>query len=136
MAKILKRDFILPEEDKEFLDASYSEWESVIADNNQWLLVNNFKIPDGYLVKAASLAINIPSTYPDTNLDMAYFHPPLHREDGSKINATESMITIEGREFQRWSRHYEWRPGIDSLRSHLIFVEEWLIKEFCKGMIA
>lgn len=131
MEKSMRKEFELPEEDKEFLDASFSEWEAV-KEGNMWLIISSFRIPDGYNVKEASLAIEIPSTYPDTKLDMAYFHPPLMREDGVAIGATEAITTISGKDYQRWSRHYNWRIGIDSLRSHILFVEEWLIREFSK----
>ena len=131
MERCLRRDFELPKEDVEFLDASFSEWEAVKEDN-MWLIINSFCIPGGYNVKEAALAIEIPSTYPDTKLDMAYFHPPLVREDGVAINATEATATISGKAYQRWSRHYDWRLGIDSLRSHILFVEEWLTREFSK----
>src|SRR5665647_3900924 len=91
MDKILRRDFKLPEEDVEFLDASYSEWEAVKEDK-MWLIINNFIIPSGYNVKEATLAIKIPSTYPDTKLDMVYFHPPLTRVDGVTIGATTCLL--------------------------------------------
>jgi hypothetical protein len=132
MDRELRRDFILPEDDREFLDASFPEWEAVSEGKMRWLIISNFKIPDGYLIKEAALAINIPSTYPDTKLDMAYFHPPLAREDGVAIGATGATATISGKAYQRWSRHYDWRLGIDSLRSHILFVEEWLTREFSK----
>ena len=38
-------------------------------------------------------------------------------------------LQIDGKEYQQWSRHYEWREGIDDLAVHYRRVEQWLLDE-------
>lgn len=132
----LRRDFDLPEEDEENLDARGLPWEAVNEGAFHWLLIHDFPVPHGYNVRAVTVAIQIPTNYPVAGLDMAYFSPALLREDGVPIPATDATITIQNRPFQRWSRHRTsenpWRPGIDNVATHLALVEEWLQQEFRK----
>jgi hypothetical protein len=67
---------------------------------------------------------------------MAFFFPHVARNDGVAIRATEATVALEGRVFQRWSRHRTpenpWRPGADSIATHLLLVEDWLAREVAK----
>ncbi|KPV43035.1 E2/UBC family protein [Alicyclobacillus ferrooxydans] len=131
----LRRGFDLPEEDREHLDARGLPWETVSEKDNQWLLIHDFPIPEGYSHRSVMAAIRIPANYPTAGLDMVYFHPSLAREDGIRIPATtEGTVVIDGCSFQQWSRHRTaanpWRPEIDQISTHLSLVEEWLLREF------
>jgi len=90
-------------------------------------------LPDGYNVREASLALRLPEGYPDTQIDMAYFSPPLTRADGQPI-ANLTPLAIEGKNYQQWSRHRTgvnpWRAGEDDIASHLSLVDDWLRREF------
>jgi hypothetical protein len=133
-ARNLQRYFDLPGEDEEYLQARALPWETVSENNVQWLMVQNFPIPNGYNNRIATVAIQIPLNYPTAGLDMVYFNPQLLRVDGVQIRNTESTIIIQGLTFQRWSRHRTtenpWRPEIDNIAVHLGLVEEWLQREF------
>lgn len=65
---------------------------------------------------------------------MAYFSPGLARKDNQPIGATESTQALDGKSFQRWSRHRTneapWRPGDDDVATHLVLVANWLEREF------
>lgn len=128
----MRRQFNLPEEDVEQLDAMGLHWEAIVDGRGQWVLVHAFPLPQGYTSEAASVAVQITPGYPTAPLDMAYFDPPLARADGRPIRAL-STHSLDGKVWQRWSRHYTpanpWRPGIDDLRSHLRLVEDWLGRE-------
>lgn len=130
----LKRDFDLPEEDVEQLDVLGLPWETVNDGGRLWLLIRNYLIPKGYNVTTATVAIQIPPSYPTAPLDMVYFDPAFSRVDGIRIGATEAMEYIQGRPFQRWSRHWTqsnpWRVGVDDIAAHLRLVDEWLLREF------
>ena len=132
----LRCDFDLPEEDHEHLDARGLPWETVSECGNQWLLIRNFPIPEGYNYRSVTAAIRIPANYPTAGLDMVYFHPSLSRVDGIRIPATEGTVFIEQRVFQQWSRHRTgenpWRLGIDQVSTHLGLVEEWLLRELVR----
>ena len=132
----MRRQFLLPEFDHEHLEARGLEWETIIESGVRWLLLHAFPVPGGYNHRTVTVAIMLSAGYPDAPLDMAYFYPPLARIDGRAIGAISSQ-PIDGKSFQRWSRHRTgqnpWRPGIDDLAAHLALVEHWLAREFTKG---
>lgn len=129
----MRRQFQLSAEDETSLRGL--EWEAVAEAGNgtaNWLILSNYPVPDGYNVRQATVALQIPPGYPDTQIDMAYMHPPLTLASGRPISNL-SPQQIDGRMFQRWSRHRTaanpWRPGFDSIGSHLLQVKDWLDRE-------
>ena len=129
----LRREFALGETDREYLNSLGLPWETLKEGGSLWLLLRNWRIPPGYNVGSASLALRIPEGYPDTQIDMAYFHPALSRIDGHTIN-NMSTLTIERKEYQQWSRHRTgsnpWVKDQDDISSHLALVDDWLRREF------
>ena len=129
----LRKQFSLPEEDQNFLDKQYNNWETVLEGNVRWLFLHNLEIPSGYNHKNATAALKIESGYPITQLDMVYFSPALARTDNKPINALSNQV-IDGKNFQRWSRHRTpqnpWRPGVDDVSTHVSLVKFWLDKVF------
>ena len=119
-------EFGLPEEDVDFLNSLGLVWETVIDGKVRWLLIDNYPIPAGFNVAEATLAIKVEGGYPPAKLDMAYFKPDLSK--GANI-PNLSNIAINGENFQQWSRHYEWREGVDTLATHYLRIQEWLISE-------
>jgi len=137
-----RRDFDMPQEDEEHLNAINLPWETVEEKNTsgektQWLIIHNYVVPNGYNQSAVSLAIQVPSNYPIAGFDMVYFYPALLRTDGVPIGATGSTATICNTIYQRWSRHFTpenpWRAGFDSVSTYLSIIEEWLTREFNKN---
>ncbi len=131
----MRRQFVLTEEDTNFLQSQVLDWESIIEGNTKRIIVRKFPVPIGYNIKEVDLNIRIEPTYPDTQIDMVYFLPKLSRCDGKIIKAiTDDQF--DGKPWQRWSRHRTnqnpWRPGIDNLETHLILVQEWLRLELEK----
>ncbi|MCA0454052.1 MAG: hypothetical protein LCI00_08775 [Chloroflexi bacterium] len=130
-----RHDFQLPPEDIQFLDGYGCPWEA-IADGSLWVLLHDFKTPKGYNHRFVIAGIRIETGYPNAALDMVYFYPHLVRNDGQAINATNAIQSIDGKEFQRWSRHYTpqhpFVPGEDNLGTHIHAIEDWLIREFRK----
>jgi Prokaryotic E2 family E len=122
----MRHEFSLPEEDEEYLNSLGMSWETICDGGGQWLLLHNFPFPDGYNCAAGSIAINIPSGYRTAQLDMAYFDPPLNRLDGLPLKQTQAVQQIDGRHWQRWSRHYPWRAGVDWLATHIAHIKNWL----------
>ena len=129
-----RRQFHLPEADAAGLDDAGFNWETVSVSNNGWLLVHGHRVPSGYNIEATSVAVQIPGGYPTAALDMVFFHPPLSRKDGRGIPNTESTASIDGKNWQRWSRHYTssnpWIPGEYNVLTHLALVNHWLEREF------
>lgn len=121
-----RRQFLLSADDQEYLDNTFPGWETI---EGRWVLLHDFPIRSGFTVRNATAAIQIPPAYPMTQLDMVYFHPAVLRSDGTTIGATNCTQMIDGKEFQRWSRHYRpgsWRPDEDNLATHVLAICDWL----------
>lgn len=131
----MRKDFQLPEEDVIFLDGLELSWEAIYDQNMQWLIVHDYPVLFGFNHEKISVAVRIETGYPRTQLDMAYFYPALQRLDGKTINAVCEQM-IDGKQFQRWSRHRTpvnpWREGIDDLSTHLALISFWFEQEFIK----
>lgn len=128
----MRRNFLLPEGDQLFIEASSFAWETISDGSGQWLLVHDFPVPTGYNQTSVSVALMIPPGYPVVQLDMAYFFPHLAKLDNKPIQAI-TIQAIDGKNFQRWSRHRTgenpWRPGVDDISTHLTMVSSWFEKE-------
>jgi hypothetical protein len=124
--------FDLPEEDEECLAASGREWESIIDVGSKWVILPAYPIPEPYSQNAATVALLIPPSYPDDQIDMVYFFPPLTLKSGKPIGALATQM-LDNKTYQRWSRHRTaanpWRPGIDNVCTHLLQVDSWLARE-------
>jgi hypothetical protein len=131
----LRRQFDLPPEDTEFLNEYGLPWEAIV-DGSLWVLIHEFSMPRGYNHATVTAAIRIETGYPNTELNMVYFFPALARTDGKPIGATEAQQPLDGKSYQRWSRHRTganpWKIGRDHIGTHVILVEDWLDREFEK----
>ena len=123
--------FLLPNEDTEYLKV-FPKWKRFIEGSKKGLVILNYRLPEGYIPKEADLMIMIPDNYPTANIDMFYFSPDIKREDGAAIGAL-SNETHFGRNWQRWSRHYDWRAGVDNIVTHISYVYNQLKFEIDKG---
>jgi hypothetical protein len=127
-------EFQLPEDDVIQLDSGGYNWETV---KDRWLLVHDFPVPSGFNVQQACVAIQITAGYPTSPLDMAYFYPQLHLTSGRPVPNVESRQVIDGKSFQRWSRHYSpqhpWVAGEYNIITHLQLVRTWLDRELARN---
>lgn len=130
-----RRQFKLADADGASLAERFPKWEAVLDGTSQWVLIREFKLPPGYNVTEADLAIQLVAGYPDAALDMAYFSPALQRADGKEVPAI-SAHQLDGRNWQRWSRHRTganpWVSGEDSLSTHVSYIQFFLAEEFKK----
>lgn len=129
-----RQTFSLPIEDTEFLENKGLHWETLTENGLKWLIMYDYSVPSGYNAQAVAIALQIPPAYPTTEIDMAYFFPHLARNNNRPISCITQQI-IDGKTFQRWSRHRnpgDWRPGLDNISTHLMLVENWLVKELTR----
>ena len=130
----MRRQFELPSFDTQYLDSTGCQWETVVEGNGRWLLIHDRPLPNEYNVERALCALQIPPSYPQAQIDMVYFFPALARQDARPIGASNSTQVLDGKTFQRWSRHRtessSWLPGEDDVCSHLTLVDGWLEREF------
>lgn len=127
-----RRHFSLLPEDTEFLEQSGLSWEAVIENNVHRVVLYGVTVPESYRQSSVDLYLRIEKNYPDTQIDMVYFHPAVELSSGRSIGSISSE-NFDGKAWQRWSRHRTpqnpWRPGVDNIESHLMLVNEWLAKE-------
>lgn len=130
----IRRDFLLPEEDVDFLDSLGLLWEAIGNHPGNWIIIHDYPIPLGYNVQKAEVALSIVGTYPAAQIDMAYFFPPLVKDTNRIINNVFEQ-PLDQRKFQGWSRHRkpgEWRPGVDNIATHLCLVDNWLANDLLR----
>lgn len=132
---VLRREFELLEEDEAYLATLQLPWEAAKLANQNWILVHDYPIADGYNVKTATMAIRMIGGYPTSGLDMVYFYPALSRVDQQPIGALTGH-PLDGKTYQQWSRHRTsanpWRVDIDNLSTHIPLADFWLSNEFVK----
>ena len=129
----VRRQFALPVLDLEFLDHRRLPWEAVIEGAVRWVILHDHPVSSGYNHRNVSAALQLPESYPDTQIDMVYFYPHLAPTNGKAVRQL-STHNFDGKIWQRWSRHRTdanpWRRGYDCIETHVLLVDEWLEREF------
>jgi hypothetical protein len=129
----LARAFPVLDVDETFLTARHPGWEAISEGGRHWIVLPQYELPPGYSCGLVQLALEIPPTYPATQIDMFYLFPGVTLSTGAQIPATEAAVAIRGHNFQRWSRHRtaagQWRSGEDNVKTHLALVDSALQKE-------
>lgn len=133
LAADFRRDFPVLPTDHAWLNEKGYDWITMVENGRRWLILRNVALPAGYNVATATIAMEVPTAYPMAEIDMFYCHPHLARTNGQIIPQTQVNEMIGGRLFQRWSRHRgtvaPWRPGKDSVVTHLLLIDESLNRE-------
>jgi len=140
----MKRDFDLPEIDEKYLNSLGLPWETVKSNKSAFGNSSLFLIIYGYYINTdyyrldtggekVDVLLQIPSGYPNAQIDMASFSPNLIKIDNGHIPNLHAFYTVNDRNWQTWSRHRTglsvWRPEIDFVGTHLEYVESFLQKE-------
>lgn len=113
------------------LDADYAQLEeqglAYLEDEaNRFLVLPGYPLPEGlYHQKSCDVLVIMPTNYNQAGIDMLWTYPQLTRLDGKPIPQTSrpgegDNRTFDGREFCRWSRHWNeprvaWRAGKDNI---------------------
>lgn len=125
--------FVFTTEDQAFADNHPGCVERVMEGNKHWVLIHNVDLPEGYNESRVTAAVLLPIGYPACGLDMVYFYPALTLTSGKAIHAADAREIIQGKSYQRWSRHFTpeapWRPGVDSLETYYAMIQGWLKRE-------
>jgi hypothetical protein len=133
----MRRQFSLPADDVEWLDARGGPYELVAAPEGLRTILYGVPVPPGYNRLSVDLYFKIDPGYPDSQIDMVYFSPALQLLSGRAIQALAGEA-FEGKNWQRWSRHRTqanpWRPGVDGLATHYGLVQDWLERELRKDL--
>jgi len=89
-------------------------------------------VPTGFNHASCQVAVEIPKAYPTAQLDMFYCDPPLALKNGAAPDRTESRESIDGVQFQRWSRHRpdgKWSASKDNVATHFGLIDASLARE-------
>jgi hypothetical protein len=128
-----RRHFALPAEDIAFLNSLGLRWDTIAEAGNLWVVIYGVPLPPGFRESATDVAIHIMPGYPTSQLDMAFFNPPVLRQDSRVIACADAVQNLDGRAWQRWSRHRTgataWVPGEDNLERHFMFMQDWWSRE-------
>lgn len=101
------------------------------------VVIKSWRLPVGYDRTESDLLVRLPAGFPDVAPDMWWLAPAVKLAGGAVVQATELTEVHVGREWQRWSRHFQpgqWRSGIDGLESYLALIQGELIR--CAGSAA
>lgn len=132
----MRRHFVVPAEDMEWLEGRGAPFELVSEGGALRVVLYEMAVPPGYNLGTVTANVRIEPGYPDSQIDMVYFFPALALANGRAIGAT-STDGFDGKTWQRWSRHRTpanpWRPGIDNLTTHFALVQDWLERETRKA---
>jgi len=116
---------VLPETDANYLAERQIVHELTTEQGMLNVVFPGFALPVGLDRPAADLLIRLASGYPDIAPDMWWFDPAVRLPDGRAIPATDVVESYLGRQWQRWSRHFQagqWQPGRDGLESYLALI--------------
>lgn len=131
---------MLRDADKEYLKASGYAFVTYRDGNLELLVIENYGLPDGYSADVVELLIQVPDGYPDAKLDMWWVFPSVTfsatnaEPHGSEQKQPFSAFTPEpGRVWQRFSRHPNWRVGVDDLHTYLTTIRATFEREVPKA---
>ena len=111
---------LIPKGDEDFLAEKGFNYELVQAGTEVHLILNNWPFPISYMPRSASILVRILPGYPLTPIDMFYTVPDVRLAgNGAWPQAAEQHEAHGGRTWQRWSRHINWRSGVDTIRSFI-----------------
>jgi hypothetical protein len=103
-------------------DVGYDEYEALRQpDGWTFLMVPQYRLPDGFVPRVARLLIKLPPLFPDAAPDMFWVSPDVKTEGGGVPQGTSSESLL-GTQWQRFSWHLQpgaWRAGTSTLRDYM-----------------
>jgi Prokaryotic E2 family E len=120
---------LIPEDDIAYLDEKGLAYDLIQAAGEVHLILHRFPFPK-YVPAEADVLIRIRAGYPQAALDMFFTIPDIKLPSGAFPDRCNQHPVIGGKPWQQWSRHTQWRAGVDSLRSFLA----GMMREIDKGI--
>ena len=103
------------------------EVELIEADGFANLVFRSYRLPASLSRATTDLLVKIPLSYPNGRPDMFWTETDVLLKDGGVPRSAESIETILGRQWRRFSWHPQaWNPGFDSTFTFLEFVNDRL----------
>lgn len=116
---------VLPKDIKYLEDRSY-KYEIYEEANQTLIVIKGYQLPDIYDHSCVDILIKIPNGYPINQLDMFWVYPHLKlKSTGQYPPQADSIETYLNMQWQRFSRHYAWKPTY-VLATHINAIKESL----------
>lgn len=129
---VLASESALLKSDAQYLELKGYEYSANQESNGSILVViHDFPLSEAYTPTSCDLLIKLPPAYPNANPDMFWTWPDVKLRSGAWPRSSEVHEVLNGRPWQRWSRHLTasaWRPGRDCVRTFLAVVRRELLK--------
>jgi hypothetical protein len=111
---------LLAESDLHYLDSKGFRYQVSAHGSEIHLVIKDFELPEHYSPRKCDLLLRLPAGYPNTNPDMFWTTLGIRLASGGPPVAAEVIETLDGTQWQRWSRHNNaWRPGVDDIQTKL-----------------
>lgn len=109
----------LPSADRQFIEDHSLAYEIIGDATSSGIVIKNFPLPPGkFDLETVDVMIQLPAGYPDASVDMFYTLPWIKLQaTGKYANCADVSHQFAGQNWQRWSRHADWRAGIDGIRT-------------------
>lgn len=116
---------VLLRADLEFLNEKGWQYEVATHPGEVRIFIRSFALPQAYSPRVTDLLIRLPLGYPQSNPDMFWTKPDVRLMNGAyPSRADYHDPSVEN--WQRWSRHGNWRPATDNLRTKIASVKREL----------
>ena len=114
--------------DKQYLDENMFNYEVQETPGETILVIKDYPISISMFDKdKVNVLIKIPNGYPMAELNMFWITPQVHLKVTNSFPPNADLIEpIIGETWQRFSRHYPWKPTFN-LQTHLNVVKEVLM---------
>lgn len=114
---------LIPQEDEYYLKEKGFKYEIKSEDSEIHVILKDWPFPEGYTPRTATILIRLLAGYPLSAVDMFWTIPDIKlASSGAWPEASEHHEPHGGQTWQRWSRHYVWRAGVDNLRTFITAV--------------
>jgi len=132
MAGVKTAADLLADEDLLYLREKEYNFEALEDGGFICVVIRSFSLPSAYTPNTTDLLLRLPPNFPLARPDMFWTFPHVKLVNGANPQAADQFdVQFQGRQWQRWSRHFEashWRPGTDNLKSFLGTIRRELMK--------
>lgn len=116
---------LIPESDEKYLKQKKFQYEIKQEGAEIHIILKNWEFPEAYTPRNVDILIRLMPNYPFSPVDMFWTSPDVKLSNGGGYpQAADYHETHGGKGWQRWSRHNEWRVGVDNLRTFITAMSE------------
>lgn len=107
-------------DDVEGLRAAGLDVALVEEEPRYFVVIRGLELPPAYTPQVTDLMVMADYQYPMSALDMYWTDPEVRcATSGGLPQAADQFQVFIGRNWQRWSWHYDWKPAQHNLATHL-----------------